>query len=134
MIIQFIKGIDIMKQLKHYGKVLLLFLGSSILLSLLLSILNYFGIFVGKTSQIILIIYMLIITFYIGYSSGKLALKNGYLKGLKIGGILILTLIFLNMIFFWSPLTIYRVLYYLIILIISIVSAMIGINRKTNGS
>lgn len=119
-----------MKQLKHYGKVLLLFTGSSIILSLLLSLLNYCNIFVGKTTHIILITYMICMTFYIGYSSGKLAEKKGYLEGLKIGGILILSLIFINMIFFWSPFTISRIIYYMILLIVSIVSAMIGINKK----
>ncbi len=119
-----------MKQLKHYGKVLLLFTGSSIILSLLLSLLNYCNIFIGKTTHIILIFYMICMTFYIGYSSGKLAEKKGYLEGLKIGGILILSLIFINMIFFWSPFTISRIIYYMILLIVSIVSAMIGINKK----
>lgn len=119
-----------MKQLKHYGKILLIFLISSILLSLLLGIMNYFGLLQGKITQIIIWIYMILFSFYAGLSTGKLAEKNGYLEGIKIGGILVLLLLLCNLIFFASPFSMTRFIYYVIIFIVTIASSMFGINKK----
>lgn len=119
-----------MKQLKLYLKQVLIFLGGMIILSIFLSILNYFGLLVGKTSHIISIIYVLGTSSYIGITCGKNANQKGYLEGLKIGGILILLLIFLNLIFYASAFTLQRIIYYVFILLICIGSSMIGINKK----
>ncbi len=121
-----------MKQLKHYGKTLLIFFISSILLSLLLGVMNYFGLLQGKITQIIIWIYMIFFSFYAGLTSGKLAEKNGYLEGIKIGGILILLLLLCNLIFFASSFSITRLAYYFIIFIVCIASSMLGINKKKN--
>lgn len=119
-----------MKQLKHYGRLFLIFVISMILYAFLLGVINFFKAFEGSITSILLFLYMIIITFYMGYTSGKLAEKNGYLEGLKVGGILILLLILFNIIFFQSPFSLTRVFYYLILLAVSVASSVLGINKK----
>lgn len=119
-----------MKQLKHYGRLFLVFIISMILYTFLLGVVNFLGAFEGTKTSILLLLYMAVITFYMGYTSGKLAEKNGYLEGLKVGGILILLLILFNLIFFQSPFSLTRVFYYLILLAISVASSVLGINKK----
>lgn len=123
-----------MKQIKLYSKQIGIFLIYEILSTLILSILNYFGLFSIKTTNIIASILLIIICFIIGLTCGKNAEKKGYLEGLKIGGILILLLMLLNIIFYQTAFTIARGCYYLIILGICSISATIGINKKNSKS
>ena len=119
-----------MKQLELYGKKCLFFLIGIILIAFLLSILNYFN-FLNKTiTHLLSNAFTIIFCIYSGTTLGKKASKNGYLEGLKIGGLFILILLFLNIIFFSSPFSWKRILYYLIILATCIISSMIGINKK----
>ena len=119
-----------MKQLKLYGKKLGIASIGIIVLSLFLSILNFFGILIGKVSHIISFLFMLALCFYLGLSSGKLAEKNGYIEGLKIGGLLILLFLLIDVIFFGSSFSLQKIAYYFILLLTCTVSSMIGINKK----
>lgn len=119
-----------MNDLKHYGKLLLFFVIGSVFLSLLLAIFNVFGLFLGKITHGILFLFLLFFTFYAGFTSGKKREKNGYLEGMKIGGVLILILLFLNLIFFQTPFSLKQVIYYLLLFMVSVLSSMIGINKK----
>lgn len=119
-----------MKQLKLYGKKLGIALLGMIILTLILSILNFFGIFIGKISHVISFLFMLALCFYMGLTSGKLAEKKGYIEGLKIGGLLVLFLLLIDLIFFCSPFSLRRMAYYFILLLTCTISSMIGINKK----
>lgn len=121
-----------MKQLKNYGIQLLYLIGGIILCSLLLSVFNYFNILKESTSHVVIFLLIIIISLLSGLSCGKKAEKKGFLEGLKIGGIFVLTLTLLNLIFFASSFNIHRICYYIIILISTTVGSMIGINKKKN--
>jgi len=120
-----------MKQLKFYSKQLGIFLLSTIIMSLLLSILGYFNLLGNKGCHIFSIIFLLILNTILGILCGKQAETKGYLEGLKMGALIILMLLFINVIFFGSAFTIGRIIYYLLLLLVCTIGSMIGINKKT---
>lgn len=94
---------------------------------ILLAILNYTGITKLSTITKINFVFIAIICFIAGLRRGKKASKRGYLEGLKLGGIVILILFLLNLIFYRS-FSLYVFLYYLIILVATVMGSMLGIN------
>lgn len=119
-----------MKQVKQYAMSIGYFLGGMLILSLILSILNYFDIFSVKICYIISWIFMLFFQFFTGIFYGRKAEKNGYLEGLKWSGIFLLLLVFINVVFFQSGFPLARIIYYLILAITTVIGSMIGINKK----
>ncbi len=120
----------ILKTLKKYSKTIIIFILSILLICLLFSLLNLGGLMSFNTTSILFIILMIIIFLIIGYKYGKLADKKGYIEGLKIGLSLILILLFINLIFYKSNFSIERIIYYLTLILSSILGSMIGINRQ----
>lgn len=113
-----------------YVKALITFMGSILLFSLVLGILNYFHILYSKGSEILIMIFMGIFFFIIGFTFGKKALKKGYLEGLKIGLSLIFLLIIINLLFFQTRFSFERFLYYFILILSSTLGSMFGIQKK----
>ena len=115
-----------MKYLKSLG----LFFGSFLILNIIITILTYFNLLninIIKILKIIIIIISLSISgIYLGLNSNK----KGYIEGLKLGGIIILIFILLTIIFKNIVFNKYTIIYYMIILIIEVLSSMIGINKK----
>ena len=114
----------ILKYLKVIGIILIIILLSS----LIVTILNYFNILKGNILNIIRLIIPIISLFYGGYKTGSLSLKKGYLEGLKIGIIYVALTIIFNLIF--NNFTWISLIYDVILIGISILGSMIGINRK----
>ena len=83
-----------------------------------------------NTTSILFIILMIIIFLIMGYQFGKKANKKGYIEGLKIGLCLILVLIFINLIFYNSNFSLERIIYYIVLILSSIMGSMLGINKK----
>lgn len=114
--------------LKKISKSILYTIGSILILTIILTILNYFDIFNGTIVKIFkiinLIISILIGSILIGHKSNN----KGWLEGLKFG--LIMSVI----IFLFNYLGLNRINYliYIIILITSIIGGMIGISFKKN--
>lgn len=96
--------------------------------TLLLTLLNYFNILSPKIISILKLVIPLTAIFVSSYKLGKQSEKKGYIEGLKIG-IIIITL-FLIIILSLNQFSMKSLLYYLILLLTSILSSMIGINRK----
>lgn len=119
-----------MKIIKKYGKSISFFLIALLILNLIVSLLNLGGLMFTKTSDIILMIGMIIIYAVIGFSFGKTALKNGYMEGLKIGVCLLAFLILINLIFYQTVFSFERFLYYVVLILTSILGSMVGINRQ----
>ncbi len=119
-----------MKQIKFYSKQLLQFGISTILFITLLSILQYFIHLSNKTSHILTLAFILLLSFILGAFAGKNASSKGYVEGLKLSGLMIIILLLCNVIFFQSNFTLPRILYYFLILTSTIIGAMIGINKK----
>jgi len=116
----------------NYLKYLLYIIGSTIGGIIIFTIFNYFGIISSDIFKILKIIIVISSTFISAYLLGAKSKNKGYLEGLKLGGLLIFILLLLNLIFgtFKFPV----LLYYLIILVTSILGSMVGINLKRNNS
>ena len=101
----------------------------SILIStIILTIFNYFNIFPSNIIKILKLIIPLICISINCYLLGKKSIKKGYLEGMKFGGII--TLLFILIALITKTFKPKSFIYYLIILLTSTLSSMIGINKK----
>lgn len=116
--------------LKKYGKFLGLILGIIIISSLLVSLLSLFDFFSSNIATILNIIIIATTTFTFSFINGKWAERRGYLAGAKIGVMIILTFFLISLIFFKVNLKLPLLIYYLIILGVSIVGGMMGMSTK----
>lgn len=116
------------KILNCLGLFFIIILGST----LIITILNYFNIMNNKTISIIKFVIPMLSIIISSYRLGKSSDKKGYLEGLKFGGIIILT--FIILILLLDKLELKSIIYYGILLLTSIISSMIGINRKKLGA
>ena len=119
-----------MKNLKKYGKTVLIFLGVMIVFASILSLFNITNILYSKKTDIMIFIGMILILFIIGFEYGKKAPKKGYIEGLKIGGCLIFVLLFINLVFYQTGFSIEKILYYAVLILSSTLGYMVGINKK----
>lgn len=115
--------------MKKFIKPLLYSLGILFILTFIITFLNYIGIISGLPLKIIKMLIPFISYIIPGFMIGKRSDKKGWLNGLEIGLILTLILLFLNM-FLKNEITILFVLYYIGLILSSILGSMIGINRK----
>lgn len=94
----------------------------------ILSIFNYFNILNGITHNILLLLTPLIGVLIGSFLIGKVSNKKGYIEGLKYGLIWILIFLLINLII--KNFTPMSIIYYIILLIISALAGVIGINKK----
>ena len=100
-----------------------------ILISFICSLFNLCG--VNSTiTNLILFIFNIISFLVIGFKEGIKANKKGYMAGLKIGLILLILLYIINIIIARKAFSITMIIYYIILLLVSIFGAMIGISKK----
>lgn len=114
----------IINYLKSFLWSFIILLGSS----LIVTIFNYFNVISGIPLKIIFLIIPIIGIFIGSYRLGKLSNEKGYVEGIKYGLIWIILFIIISIIckvFDWTS-----VIYYIILLFISILSSILGINRK----
>lgn len=118
-----------MTYIKKYGK-RLLFTMISILLSLLaITLLYYFNIIGQNTNKVLKIIAILVNIFISSFILGKNTIKKGYLEGIKLA-LIIIPIFIITSLLTSSKIEIRAILYYIIILITSILGSMIGINKR----
>lgn len=117
-----------MKYLKKLLKGFLFTIVSFLLLTFIFTTLNYFNIINIKVMEICKIIIPLFSLALSGYIMGKGSEKNGWLEGLKIGLIIVLIIIIGNLIF--SKLILKDFIFYILLLMGSMLGGMFGINRK----
>ena len=96
--------------------------------TLVITILNYFNILSNSIISIIKLILPILGIFFSSYRLGKTSEKKGYLEGLKFGGIVIL--IFSLLVILLDKFELKSLIYYLILILTSIMSSTVGINRK----
>lgn len=120
-----------MKYFKKILKALIITIFSILILTLIMTSLNYFNIISGKVMIISKIIIPLVSLAIGGFILGKGANKNGWLEGLKLGLIITFLIIIGNLIFSQS-LTIKDLIFYLLLLFSSMFGSMFGINMKKN--
>ncbi len=118
-----------MEKVKKYVKPTLILFGLIIVyLGILLS-LAYTGALGLKGIFIINSIVMTIILLILGIRTGKKTSKKGYLEGLKVGGITVIILLLMNLIFYRS-FSLVLFLYYLVLIASSTIGSILGINLK----
>ena len=115
----------IIKHLKFFGFNIL----SIIILTFILTIFNYFDLISNNIIDVFKLIIILLSIFINSYILGKNCKNKGYLEGLKFGLIFIFFLLMYNLLFI-KVFSIKTLIYYILILITSIVASTIGINRK----
>ena len=116
----------IINYLKNIGYTLLIIITSCIIIT----ILNYFNILNGNILNIISIIVILLSLFVGGFFTGRTANKKGYLEGIKIGGIMIVIVLLLNLLVFKNKFSLINILYYLSLLLMSTIGSMLGIQKR----
>ena len=98
------------------------------LLFLIQTILNYFNLLNTNIISIIKLLIPVLSIFIASYKLGTKSKQKGYLEGIKLG--IIIIGIFITITLLTDKLSIKSLLYYLILMIASILSSMIGINKK----
>lgn len=118
---------DFVNNLKKYIKPIIGLAIFLLIYLLVLSLTHYLGLFKLASIGTINFVIMAIASFMGGVLRGKKTSKKGYLEGLKLGGILSLVLLLINIIFF-RHFDLYVVMYYLILVVSAVIGSMIGIN------
>ena len=111
-----------------YLKGLLFFLVPFLVLTLLITILYYFDILNNQIIKYFKIVIVILSCLLGGFIIGRNSTSKGYLNGIKLSGIIIVTLLIFNLIlggFKW-----YHLVYYLIILVTTTIGSMLGISLK----
>lgn len=114
------------KYLKSSIYTLCILIGSTIVIT----ILNYFNVLMGNVLKITELLIPIISIFIGSYILGKSSNNKGYIEGLKYGVVWIILFLIINLIS--KNFTFLSLIYYLILIIIAIVSSIIGINRRKN--
>ena len=115
-----------MNKILSFLKVLVISLIAFFLLPIVISIFNLFGLSLNK---IILIILSSVIMLVSGFMIGKRSLKKGFISGGILGIIFILFLIIMGL-FFKVNFNLERFIYYVILILSSMLGSIIGINKK----
>lgn len=117
---------DMMKLIKK-NKEILYFIGIYLIYIVVLTALNYFLNNINYTS--INYIFNSVFFLILGIKVGQKTTNKAYLKGLKLG-LIITTILFLINIIFIRNITTYTFIYYILIIVSTIIGSMIGINIK----
>ena len=119
-----------MKYLKKLGFSFIYIIGTILVITFIITLLNYFNIINDKIISVFKILIPIISLFIGGFYIGKNSSSKGYLEGLKLGGIFSLFLLIFNFLAFNNSFKLKYLLFYLIIIISSILGSMIGINKR----
>jgi putative membrane protein (TIGR04086 family) len=119
-----------MNYLKKLGISILYIISTILILTFLITFLNYFNIINDKIISIFKILIPIISLFIGGFIIGKKSKSKGWLEGIKLGIIFSILLLIFNFLAFSNSFKLKYLLFYLIIIISSIFGSMIGINRK----
>ena len=115
-----------MNKILAFLKVLIVPLILFFILPIILSVFNLFGIGINK---IMLIIITSIVMLVSGFLIGRKSEKKGFISGGILGLIFIFILIILGL-FFKTDFNLGRFIYYIILILSSMLGSIIGINKK----
>lgn len=116
----------LLNYLKSFIWSLTIFISSIIILT----IINYFNILNTNIIKIIELFIPIISIFIGSYKIGKTSNQKGYIEGLKYSGIWIIIFLLFNII--TKNITPLGVLYLFLLIIISVLSSILGINKRKN--
>ena len=115
-------------KMRNYLKSSLYSLGIMIICTIIITILNYFNIINGTLLNIIHYIIPIISVMVGSFILGKTSSKKGYIEGLKYSGMW--SIIFLIINIFIKELNISSIIFFVILILLSMLSSILGINRK----
>lgn len=118
-----------MKKYLKYLKVDLIFILYALILSLVFSLLYYFTNISSNTVNTWLFIMAILFFGIMGIKLGRKSSEKGYKVGLKMGFSLVLLMFFLSLLFhdFFS---IQKIIYYGVLILVSMIGSVIGINFR----
>lgn len=119
-----------MKYLKKLGFSFIYIISSILVITFFITLLNYFNIISDKIISIFKILIPIISLFIGGFYIGRHSNSKGYLEGIKLGTIFSIFLLIFNFLAFSNPFKFKYLLFYLIIIISTILGSMVGINTK----
>lgn len=115
-----------MNKILTYLKVLVVPIISFLIIPLIISIFNLFGLQINK---IVLVIISTLLMLVSGFLIGRKSLRKGFVSGAILAFIFIMFLIILGLVF-KVKFNLARVIYYLIILLSTMLGSIVGINKK----
>ena len=121
-----------MKNLINKNKLLFIYIISIFIISLMFSILEYIGVSYNFLKTLIIILNLIMVSIY-AYKNSSSNNLQGYKSGFRSGVKMCLTLLIINIITF-NSFSFKTLIYYLIIILISIISAIICKNKQKNYS
>lgn len=119
-----------MDNVKNYLIAIGYFLLVVAVFAIILTIFNYYDIVTNKLFKVIKVLIPSLALFIGGYKVGNNANKKGYIEGIKLSLIVIVILFMFSYLGFNASFNISLILYYIILIISSMLGAMIGINKK----
>ena len=117
--------------MKKYLISLGLILACFIILSFILTLLNYFDVLSGTILKVFKIIIPFISMFTGSFYLGKNSIKKGYMEGLKIGFLFVFLIFIFSFLGLDKSIDFSRAIYYVIIIITSMLGSMMGITKST---
>ena len=114
--------------MKNYLKSSLYTLSIMVICTIIVTLLNYFKIINGTTLNIIHYIIPIISVMVGSFILGKTSSKKGYIEGLKYSGIWSTLFLIINI--FIKELNISSIIFFIILILLSMLSSILGINRK----
>ena len=120
-----------MKRLINYTKLTSIFLIIELLITFITSFFNLLGLNSGITT-IILFIFNIILFFVLSFINAHKIGKKGLLEGLFIGLLFILLMFIIKIILFDNKLYISTMIYYIILIVTSLLGGMVGVNKKSS--
>ena len=114
----------------NYLKSMIYTLSIILIGTIIITIFNYFNILNGVPLKIIMLLVPIISIFIGSFKIGKVSNKKGYIEGLKYGSIWLILLIIINLI--TKNFTLLSIIYYVVLLLISVFAGVLGINKKKN--
>ena len=100
-----------------------------LIITFLVTVLNYFNIFSFKLVNILSYIIPFVAYFIGGYMLGKKSQSKGFLEGLKLGSICLTILMTINIILF-RTFNISTLISYIVVLAACMLGSILGINKK----
>lgn len=114
----------------NYVKYIGMFILFIIIISIIASLFNLMGFNSNFMSKITIILTALGF-FVINALASKNINEKGYILGIKLGLIFVILMILINLVFFKSPFSLERMIYYIILIFSSILGGSFGKNLKT---
>lgn len=119
-----------MEKIKKYSLSIGIYISLILIFSFFINLLNYFNILSENSYKIFLVLLVSISMFISAFILGKNTQEKGYLEGIKLGIILIILMITISYLSTDILPSIKSIIYYLILLLSSIIGSTFGINKK----